>query len=115
MMIVELPWPPKELSPNARVHWGEKSRFAKKYRRDCFLLAKIANVRIDWDGDIHLFIDFYRPAKRNHDRDNLVSQIKSGLDGMADAMGINDVRFLIHPFIKDETASGGKIIIKICK
>lgn len=45
------------------------------------------------DGPLRLSIKFYRPTRRSYDRDNLLARMKSGLDGMCDAMKINDKRF----------------------
>jgi hypothetical protein len=44
-MTLHLPWPPKELSPNARVHWAKKSKAAKAYRLQCGLMTKASNVK----------------------------------------------------------------------
>ena len=42
MITVRLPWPPKELSPNARVHWARKAGVSQKYRQDaCVLTLKL--------------------------------------------------------------------------
>ena len=39
MLEFTVPWPPKELSPNARKHWGARSKKAKQYRAQCFAYA----------------------------------------------------------------------------
>ena len=49
---------------------------------------------------------FYPPDRRSYDRDNLLARIKSGLDGMCDALGIDDSRFVtttvgLGPPVKD--------------
>ena len=31
---INLPWPPRELSPNARVHWAKKAKAAKAYKKE---------------------------------------------------------------------------------
>ena len=31
----EFPWPPKELSPNARVHWAKLARVKREYKEAC--------------------------------------------------------------------------------
>lgn len=111
-MQVTLPWPPAGLSPNARLHWAQKSKLAKAYRRACHVLTLEAGLRgIDWEGDIHVWIDFYRPTRRTMDHDNCLSRIKSGLDGIADALGVNDSRFRPHPYIQD--AIGGMVKVRI--
>ena len=116
MTKITLPWPPKQLSPNARVHWGIKSKLAKSYRKNCFIYAYAAkDKKINYSQyeKLHLFVDFYATDKRHRDLDNCISSIKSGLDGVADALGVNDKVFIIHPILKDETFKGGKIEIRI--
>lgn len=111
-MNVTLPWPPKELSPNARIHWSRRSKAAKAYRRACHVMTLEAGIRgVDWTGDIHLWIDFYPPDRRHRDDDNMIAAFKAGRDGMADAMGLDDKRFRIHPFVKSEI--GGMVKIRI--
>jgi crossover junction endodeoxyribonuclease RusA len=110
---ITLPWPPKQLSPNARVHWAQKARVGKKYREDCYILTKQVVVEFPKTEKIHLFVDFYQPDKRNRDQDNIESSCKFLFDGVADALGVNDNRFVIHPFVRDEIIKGGKVTITI--
>lgn len=93
---VILPWPYKQLSPNARVHFMTLSKFKKAYRIACFTLAKQAKLDVP-AGDIRIDMEFFPPTKRSRDEDNLVAMMKSGLDGVADAMGVNDNRFRLQP------------------
>jgi crossover junction endodeoxyribonuclease RusA len=111
-MSINLPWPPKQLSPNSRIHWGEKSKIAKKYRHDCYLLCKAANLAApETDGKLVLWMTFFPPDKRARDDDNLVASFKNGRDGIADALGIDDKRFICRPFVHTET--GGYVRIAI--
>lgn len=91
-MIITLPFPPRTLSPNVSGHWASKATAKKKYKKDCFYLAKREHAKFS-DGNIPLIIRFYPPDKRRYDLDNLLARIKHGLDGVAMAFGINDVRF----------------------
>lgn len=45
------------------------------------------------DGPLALDLTFVPPTRHSYDRDNLVARMKSGLDGLADALDINDKRF----------------------
>lgn len=111
-----LPWPFRALSPNARVHWRVKSAAARAAKHDAYMLAKAADWhRIEWpaEGRLHVWIDGYRPSRRHHDHDNLLASLKAALDGIADAMGIDDRRFVPHPYIKDEVRKGGEVRIRI--
>lgn len=108
-----LPWPPRVLSPNARTHWAAKSKAAKAYRNACRVLAHEAGLRgVEWEGTVHLWITFLAPDRRHRDDDNPIAAFKSGRDGLADALGIDDKRFRIHPWLSDEVVKGGAV--RIC-
>lgn len=111
MSELRLPWPPKELSPNARVHWSKRSKAAKAYRFECGLIARVAGIKPPDSERIALWIDFFPPDKRQRDDDNLLAAFKAGRDGIADALGINDKRFVSHPFVQTET--GGFVRVRI--
>lgn len=110
-MNVVLPWPPKDLSPNARVHWSRRSKAAKAYRAACWAACLEAGLRsIAWEGEIHLWISFVPPDRRHRDDDNMISAFKSGRDGLADALKVDDKRFRIHPEISDKV--GGTVNVR---
>ena len=113
-MKIILPWPPKELSPNARVHWSKRAKFAKLYRQTCMVITRGTGEKVDWEGDIHLFIDFYPPDRRRYDDDNLSSRLNAGRDGIADALGVDDRRFRAHPYLQEEVRPGGQVVVKLC-
>jgi len=94
MIEVKLVWPSAKLSPNVKQHWAVKAAAVKKYRRECFIETKfqVPNV-IKPEGRLTLEVEFYPPQRRAYDRDNLLARMKSGIDGMADALGINDKEF----------------------
>jgi crossover junction endodeoxyribonuclease RusA len=111
--MLTLPWPPKELSPNARVHRLAKAKFAKEYRYACWVLAKEAKL-VAPEGQVHLKITFFPPTRQPRDLDNCLASIKSGLDGVADALGINDRDF--RPITIDiASAIGGLIVLELLK
>lgn len=109
---VTFPWPSKELSPNARVHWAVLAKAKKAYRIACFALAKQAKVTEPGTGFIRIEMTFYPPTRRDRDDDNLVASMKAGLDGLADAMGVNDKRFKIKPPRMSEQL-GGMVKVQI--
>lgn len=122
---VVLPWPSRNLSPNARGHWAKKARAAEMYRYTCKLRTQEVINRERWDvqalrdlvaagGDVHVFIDFYPPNRRARDDDNLIAAFKSGRDGLADALGIDDRHFRTHPFLRrDDVRPGGEVRVVI--
>ena len=102
MKNVVFPWPPKELSPNAAMHWAKKAKYKKMYRQACWALALEAKLECKKVGKIPMTITFYPPDKRHRDADNMVAAIKSGLDGLADALQVNDKQFLPTFVFSDE-------------
>ena len=89
-MQIELPWPPKELSPNARIHWAALARAKKAYRHACAVSARSQGLgRINAEK-LHLSLTFFAPTRRAYDLDNALARMKAGLDGLADVLGVDD-------------------------
>ena len=83
-----LPYPPSELSPNARVGWREKARYVKEYRWACNILCREWRPR--GEPVNALSIAFVVKDNRRRDLDNLISSFKFGMDGLRDAGLISD-------------------------
>lgn len=114
MSELEFPFPPRELSPNARVHWAKKARAAKDYRATAYILCKQAGVKLpETTGKLHVWLDFYAKDKRRFDGDNLLASMKAGIDGIAEYYQINDSRFIFHPYLKDEIIKNGCVKVRI--
>ena len=115
--MIVLPWPHRSLSPNARVHWAEKAKHSKQARKDGFYIARAAGYNgqtfAGYDGKLHLWINFFAKTRNFPDADNCLSSCKNFCDGIADALELNDKRFVYHPFVKDVV--GGRVEIKITK
>lgn len=109
---VLLPWPPKVLSPNARTHWATRSRAAKAYRSICFQLCRAARLPVP-NGRALLSLEFIPPDRRRRDDDNCIAAFKSGRDGVAQALGIDDSRFVTQLQISAETIKGGAVRVRI--
>lgn len=65
------------------------------------------------EGRLHLWIDFYPPDRRRRDDDGLLASCKAYRDGIADALGIDDRRFVSHPYLRDEVVKGGEVRVRI--
>lgn len=116
MLWINLPWPPRELSPNCSLTWQQKMAHKKRYRDVCCAITKDSpNICVPIEGNLHIKMTFYPPNKRPFDLDNMLARMKSGLDGFADALDINDVRF--RPITIDmgvaEPKSGGRVLLEI--
>lgn len=114
--MIILPWFDSALSPNARTHWAKKAAAVKSARTIAYLRTREAgfgkHTFAGYDGRIDVWIDFYAKTRRYPDGDNALAACKAYLDGIADALGVNDSRFVHHPFVMNETFDGGKIVIR---
>lgn len=111
-VTVELPWPPRELHPNARIHWAAKSRITKKARNSAAWLAKGAGAGNLCVERLNVSILFMAPDKRRRDTDGMISSVKAYLDGIADATGVDDSNFNLT-IKRAEPIKGGLVRVQI--
>ena len=110
-MIVEFPWPPKEVSPNFKRanHWRKYYKQANNYRFVSKALVNAAKLR-EPGAWMPVSVTFYPPNDLRRDRDNIKAGFKHGLDGIADALGIDDFNF--DPTYRFEAkVPGGKVVV----
>jgi len=94
MTTITLPWPPSSLSGHAKGHWRAKYEVTRRHRNWARLATMDAKVRgVPEAGDIRLVVRFTPPDQRG-DRTNYANRMKPYFDGIADALGVNDARFL---------------------
>ena len=111
-MTVTLPWPPSALSPNSRTNWRKKAPITKAYKEACWAIVKESGMTApETEGRLHLWIDFFPPDRRHRDDDNMIASFKAGRDGLALALGIDDKRFVTHPFVSMQI--GGMVKVRI--
>lgn len=113
-----LPWPPKKLSPNgSRQHWGTIALARKRFRKACWGTALQQQPRIATvpDGKLLLEIDFAEPAEHEAltDVDNALAMCKPGIDGVCDALGIDDSRFERITISRAAPVKGGAVLLRI--
>lgn len=97
MLTVVLPFPPATLSGHAKGHWRAKSGPTAR-QREWARLATLDAIRTQGrppfpTGDIPLHVTFVPPDRRG-DRWNYPGRLKAAIDGIADALGVNDKRFM---------------------
>lgn len=111
MSAIELPFPPALLSGHNTGHWGDKSGTIAKHREWAKLATLAAQPAIPAKGDIRLVITFFPPDRRG-DRVNFPIRVKPQIDGIADALKVNDNRFLpVYHFA--EPVKNGRVVIVI--
>jgi crossover junction endodeoxyribonuclease RusA len=113
-LLIELSWPAKELSPNARVHHMVLHRFKKAAKIEAEWATKIVRP-FTWgsDGPFDVHLRAYPPINRNRDADNLVASVKAHLDGIAKALGVNDSTFNAPSVEWCDVTQRGKLVIRI--
>lgn len=112
MSQVELPWPPASLSGHAKGN-GQWAKIAdtKKCRQWAHVAALAAKLRVPEAGDIQIKFRF-EPPNRRGDRVNFPNRLKPYIDGIADALGVNDSRFL-PSYEFGEIVPGGRVIVTV--
>ena len=106
-----LPWPPMELSPNSRMHWAALAKAKKAYRQACAWQAKAQGAQKIEAESLSVTVEFHQPDKRRRDYDNMVASIKSGLDGVADAIGVPDDRWRVR--FDFPATIGGMVVVTV--
>lgn len=111
-MKIELPFPPSSLSGHNKGHWRVKSPVVKKHRDWAEMATKAAKIHVRNDNtDILIRMDFYPPDNRG-DRVNYPNRMKPYIDGVADALGVNDKRFL-PSYHFHAAKKPGKVVVTI--
>jgi crossover junction endodeoxyribonuclease RusA len=115
-IAIELGWPAKALSPNAREHFMTVSRFKRAAKDTAFWATRaamgVAKFPHDGESKIPFVITAYPPDKHDRDDDNLISQTKAARDGIALALGVND-KFFATRVQWGEPVHDGKLVITI--
>jgi crossover junction endodeoxyribonuclease RusA len=115
MISIELPWPPRVLHPNSRVHWSKRAKAAKHCRTLGAALTLTTGVRRN-DPDIpqslRVTAVFSPPDNRRRDVDGMLSSIKSYLDGISDVIGIDDSKWQIA-LRREAPCKGGLVRIEL--
>lgn len=97
---VELPWPaPACFENKARgLHWAQKGEAVAVERQTAYLLTRQAMNLADYDADVECVYSvacvFFPPDRIRRDLQNCIHAMKAGIDGVAEAMGVDDYKFI---------------------
>lgn len=110
--MIVLPFPPSSLSGHAKGGWVRKHQVTKKWRAWALAAALEAKAQApDAAGDIPVVVRFYPPDRRS-DRLNFGNRMKPIFDGIAQAMKVNDSRFVPH-YVYCEPEKPGRVEIDL--
>ena len=124
MLEVTLPWPPRELSPNARNHWTAKAEASQTAKaQGCYLTMEIFNSPYGYPcswakkGTGNMIFQatyvFHPPDKRKRDIDNFLAMMKNYQDGVCAALGIDDSRIKRTVIEWGAVVKGGKVVLRL--
>jgi len=115
-ITITLPWPPAALSPNMRQHWAKHAKAKKAYRTACGAILDAypyQGASLPPDALVGVFMRFHPPSRRRYDWDNLMARMKSGLDGVAQALGVDDAIFRPSMEIGEPMPPDGQVFVVI--
>lgn len=113
-VTVTYPWVNWKLSINGRrrLHWRTEARLVKVARRAALFdtLPYITHFRTN--KSLELVVEFYPPDNRVRDVEGAIEAAKPLIDGISDALKIDDSQFHIDwPPRFAEPVDGGKVLI----
>lgn len=112
MIAIDLPWPSKDLHPNARVHWARKARATKRARSDATLCAMASGAKHIAAERLSVLATFSPPDNRRRDEDGMLSACKAYFDAIAVVVGVDDYRWKVsHETIAP--VKGGNVRVTI--
>lgn len=112
MIAFALPWPDKKLSPNARVHHMVKAKHTKGVRQMAHAITLQATAGKRFTGPLILDMTFHPPSRRRYDLDNRIASAKGAIDGISDAIGVDDSQFELRCRMGEPT-NGGRVNVRI--
>jgi crossover junction endodeoxyribonuclease RusA len=119
MMTVTLGWPSRVLSPNARTHWATLSRAKKAARVEGYITTWMSKTSgtpytsLNGAESISIQVTFIPPNARRRDLDNLIASIKGHLDGISDAIGIDDSRWIWAAPVIATPEKPGRVVVTL--
>lgn len=123
-MLIRAPFPDKGLNPNKSKgrHWGATSKLRKAARYQGWALTREALQQgslLDapklekTKGEIAVTITFVLKKGSRIDRDNGLAALKPTLDGVAEALGVNDDQFEPVTLRREKGAVASYVVIQL--
>ena len=113
MRTVTLGWPSRALSPNARSHWATLARAKKAARKEGYFAVNCGAPILIGAAHIRIQVTFIPPDARRRDLDNLIASIKPHLDGISDAIGIDDSRWIWAAPVMAAPEKPGRVVVTL--
>ena len=108
-----LPFPDMRLSPNKRMDHRWLTGVRHIARNTGYFAAKEAGLRVPDRTPLHMFLTFHAPDARRRDGDNILSSMKSYIDGIFDALGVDDSNIRLTTYGFGKPIKGGQVVVRI--
>ena len=108
--VILLPFPSAKLSGHAKGGWRAKAKATKRHRDAAYdvALEVKGGFSLPTTGDIGIEMHFFPPDRRS-DRVNFANRMKPYIDGIAHALGFNDVRLLPSYHYHDPAGADARV------
>lgn len=118
MLKFELPWPDPALAPNRKNgrHWSTVHTIKNQALltgKSAAMMQMIATGYKPPESKLPVVMTFCAPDKRHRDLDNLLASEKNYLDGVAQALGVDDKMFEPITLKRGDVVKGGCVIVEI--
>lgn len=110
---VVIPWPARELSPNARVHWAKKGDAVATARGFTSAMTEYRRGAFGDGVPLEMWVLIEPPNLKKRDLDNILASLKPSIDGIADGVGFNDAQIESVHLHRMPPIKGGRITIEI--
>ena len=114
-LTITMPWPDKALWQNDTSSWRVKAAATRAARKTAWALMLEAGAKyFAITGRPRLVWSFHPPPLSRADLPNVIGAMKAAIDGVQDALQINDRKFLnAFPEEFGERVPGGKVVVTI--
>jgi Holliday junction resolvase RusA-like endonuclease len=116
VFTIHLAFPVPDLFPNRAKgrHWGAMYKAKTEATAASFVLTKAqAKGWTATDKELRLTVTFVMPDKRKRDADNCLAAAKSALDGVAQALKVDDFQFQPVQVFRRFGEKPGAMIVEI--
>jgi crossover junction endodeoxyribonuclease RusA len=116
-VVLLLSWPARELWQNSRAHFMAKARATKTARREALILSQQAALhRLQNVVSANLEFEFHPPLRsRATDIQNMPATQKAAIDGIAEALGLDDKVFEqpVWPATFAAKSNPGHVLVRV--
>lgn len=108
--------PDRALSPNSRVHWRAKHSASRAQRNIAALAVAHSGVEFTPVEGRSILVEYdvrWGRRRKKMDDDNLIAALKPMRDGIADALGVDDARWITMRVTQSTGHDQGEVVVRL--